>query len=136
GRRSEDANAAMEKQFDLIDCAINELVVSTGMPTQQVLNLFLKSRGRVNNGTNHWNIYGQYFKAHRLRELHGYDSCWDAVTSTIQGECYRSFQDAYPEDWQDILDTFDETQIASGPPLTVAQRSQEFTRLTKKVTSM
>lgn len=69
GRRSEDANAAMEKQFDLIDCAINELVVSTGMPTQQVLNLFLKSRGRVNNGTNHWNIYGQYFKAHRLREL-------------------------------------------------------------------
>lgn len=69
GRRSEDANAAMEKQFDLIDCAINELVVSTGMPTQQVLNLFLKSHGCVNNGTNHWNIYGQYFKAHRLREL-------------------------------------------------------------------
>ncbi|KAG2028731.1 hypothetical protein BDR03DRAFT_882800 [Suillus americanus] len=137
GRRSEDANAAMEKQFDLIDCAINELVVSTGMPTQQVLNLFLKSRGRVNNGTNHWNIYGQYFKAHRLRELQraGKDANI-IITSTIQGECYRSFQDAYPEDWQDILDTFDETRIASGPPLTVAQRSQEFTRLTKKVTSM
>ncbi|KAG2114303.1 uncharacterized protein F5147DRAFT_547875, partial [Suillus discolor] len=49
---------------------------------------------------------------------------------------YRSFQDAYPDDWQEILDTFDETRIASGPPLTVAQRSQEFTRLTKKVTSL
>ncbi|KAG1904934.1 uncharacterized protein F5891DRAFT_1183575 [Suillus fuscotomentosus] len=122
GQRSEDANTAIEKQFDLIDCAINELVVSTGMPTQQVLNLFLKSRGRINNGTNYWNIYGQYFKAYRLCELHGSDSCWDAVTLTIQGEY--------------ILNTFDETRIASGPPLTVAQWSQEFTRLTKKVTSL
>ncbi|KAG1837545.1 hypothetical protein F4604DRAFT_1601313, partial [Suillus subluteus] len=49
---------------------------------------------------------------------------------------YRSFQDAYPDDWQDILDTFDKTWIASGPPLTVAQQSQEFMRLTKKVTSL
>ncbi|KAG1887638.1 hypothetical protein F4604DRAFT_1504289, partial [Suillus subluteus] len=137
GRRSEDANAAMEKQFDIINCAINELVVSTGMPMQQVLNLFLKSRGRVNNGTNHWNIYGQYFKAHRLCELQRAGKDVNVIiTSTIQGECYRSFQDTYPDDWQDILDTFDETRIASGPPLTVAQRSQEFTRLTKKVMSL
>jgi hypothetical protein len=69
GRRSEDANAAMEKQFDLIDHTIDELVVSTGMPMQQILNLFLKSRSHINNGTNHWNIYRQYFKAHCLRKL-------------------------------------------------------------------
>ncbi|KAG0702389.1 hypothetical protein DFH29DRAFT_999336 [Suillus ampliporus] len=115
GRRSEDTNAAMEKQFDLIDRVINELVVLTGIPTQQVLNLFLKSCGRINNGPNHWNIYGQYFKAHCLRELQ------------------RAGKDA---NVINILDTFYETQIASGPSQTVAQRSQEFMRLTKKVTSL
>ncbi|KAG0692599.1 hypothetical protein DFH29DRAFT_882260 [Suillus ampliporus] len=137
GRRSEDTNAAMEKQFDLIDRVINELVVLTGIPTQQVLNLFLKSRGRINNGPNHWNIYRQYFKAHHLCKLQraGKDANV-IITSTVQGECYQSFQGTYPDDWQDILDTFYETQIASGPSQTVAQRSQEFTRLTKKVTSL
>jgi hypothetical protein len=69
GRRSEETNAIMEKQFEFIDGAINELVTLTGIPTPQVLNLFLKSRGRIQNTTNHWNIYGQYFKMYRLQEL-------------------------------------------------------------------
>ncbi|KAG2074971.1 hypothetical protein BDR04DRAFT_1150791 [Suillus decipiens] len=131
GQRSEDANTAMEKQFNLINCTIDELVVLTGMSMQQILNLFLKSCGCINNITNHWNIYRQYFKAHCLHEL------WRAGKDVnVISECYRSFQDAYPDDWQDILDTFNKTQIASGLPLTVTQQSQEFTRLTKKVTSL
>jgi len=155
GRRSEEANAAIEKQFNFIDGAINELVASTGIPVHQVLNLFMKSRGRIHNATNHWNIYGQYFKLYCLQELERagkdrnvisklivflpttlIDSFVHLVTSTIQRDCYKCFQDTYPDTWQEILTTFDEAQTSSGPPLTVMQWSHEFTRLSRKVTTL
>ncbi|KAG1841837.1 hypothetical protein F4604DRAFT_1597836, partial [Suillus subluteus] len=51
-------------------------------------------------------------------------------------ECYECFQNAYHDTWQEILETFDEAQTSSRPAVTVGQHSQEFGRLTKKVTSL
>jgi len=39
------------------------------MPVQQVINAFLKSRGRAVHNVNYWNVYANYFKDHMQQEL-------------------------------------------------------------------
>ncbi|KAG1745420.1 uncharacterized protein EDB91DRAFT_1246290 [Suillus paluster] len=137
GRRSDEMNTAMDEHFELIDGIINQLALKTGFSMQQVLNLFLKSHSHIHNVINHWNVYGQYFKLYRLQELEraGKDGNM-IITSAIQQECYGCFQTAYPDTWQEILETFDEAWTFTWSPVTVRQRSQEFGRLTRKVTSL
>ncbi|KAG1840034.1 hypothetical protein C8R48DRAFT_679693, partial [Suillus tomentosus] len=69
GRRSAELNAALEAGFAAVERCFLELSASTTLPTSQLINLFLKSRGRTVNGTNYWNLYANYFKEHVQTEL-------------------------------------------------------------------
>jgi hypothetical protein len=69
GRRSAEVNAALDVGFAAVERCFLELATSTTLPTSQLINLFLKSRGRTVNGTNYWNLYANYFKEHMQIEL-------------------------------------------------------------------
>ncbi|KAG2126327.1 uncharacterized protein EDB93DRAFT_1109721 [Suillus bovinus] len=69
GRRSSEANEKLEEGFALLDHIFNDLTKSTMMPTNQVINTFLKSHGQEVHSRNYWNIYANYFKAYKEREL-------------------------------------------------------------------
>lgn len=70
GRKSTNNNAILEAAFIKIEQSFLELSQSTSVPVQQVINWFLKSRGRTTVSTNFWNIYARsYFKDHTEQEL-------------------------------------------------------------------
>lgn len=69
GRRSAELNAALDIGFAAVERCFLELSASTTLPISQLINLFLKSRGRTVNGTNYWNLYANYFKEHVQTEL-------------------------------------------------------------------
>jgi hypothetical protein len=69
GHRSAELNAALEAGFAAVERCFLELSASTTLPTSQLINLFLKSRGCTVNGTNYWNLYVNYFKEHVQMEL-------------------------------------------------------------------
>lgn len=69
GRRSAETNAALDAGFVAIDQTLLELSRSTVMPMNQVINLFMKSRGRTASSINYWNLYSNYFKDNSKQEL-------------------------------------------------------------------
>ncbi|KAG2104044.1 uncharacterized protein F5147DRAFT_529189, partial [Suillus discolor] len=115
GRRTDEVNGLLDEQFKVIDDIFNNLVAKTGLPLQQISHAYHKARGRIHSAFNHWNVYGHYLKVNRTQELRrlGKDVGTDnaQITSTIRGECYKVFQLAYPDTWQDILEVFEEAEM-------------------------
>ncbi|KAG1858748.1 hypothetical protein DFJ58DRAFT_840341 [Suillus subalutaceus] len=105
GRRSDDMNAALEVGFGDIECGFLELSTSTTLPMNQLINLFLKTRGRTVNGTNYWNLYANYFKDHGQQEL-----------ARISKQVPDSGGTAKHE----------EASLFGSSPQTIAQRAQAF----------
>ncbi|KAG1881295.1 hypothetical protein F4604DRAFT_1922317 [Suillus subluteus] len=69
GRRSAELNGTLDVGFAAVEHQFLDLSASTTLPVSQLINLFLKSRGRTVNGTNYWNLYATYFKEHIQTEL-------------------------------------------------------------------
>lgn len=67
--RSAETNATLDAGFAAVDQALLELSRTTGMPMHQVINLFMKSRGRTASSINYWNLYSNYFKDNTKQEL-------------------------------------------------------------------
>ncbi|KAG2113975.1 hypothetical protein DEU56DRAFT_710401, partial [Suillus clintonianus] len=49
---------------------------------------------------------------------------------------YEHFKNTYPDSYQDILDTYEELNMLSDAPQTIAQRTQTFQKLTRRVGSI
>ncbi|KAG2129944.1 hypothetical protein DEU56DRAFT_690070, partial [Suillus clintonianus] len=132
GRRSAETNAALDAGFAVVDQALLELSRSTTMPMHQVINLFMKSRGRTASSINYWNLYSNYFKDKSKQELARLGRDLSAGGSTpsagVRKECYVKFKEQFPDTYQDILDTHDEMASLGGLPQTVSQRAQAFQR--------
>ncbi|KAG2033261.1 hypothetical protein BDR03DRAFT_815654, partial [Suillus americanus] len=137
GHQTDEVNELFDEQFKVINDIFNNLVAKTGLPLQQISHVYYKARGRIHSVFNHWNVYGHYLKVNRTQELQrlGKDVGTDnaQITPTIRGECYKVFQLAYPDTWQDILKTFEEAEMTMGGPQTVSQRTQDFNKVWKKV---
>ena len=69
GRRPLETSITLEDGFAAIERLFTDLSQSTAMPVQQVINAFLKSRGRAVHNVNYWNVYANYFKDHMQQEL-------------------------------------------------------------------
>jgi hypothetical protein len=70
GRKSAEIQKILDDGFINIEQSLLQLSESTSIPLQQVVNLFLKSRGRIMINTNFWNIYSRsYFKDNVEEEL-------------------------------------------------------------------
>ncbi|KAG2028587.1 hypothetical protein BDR03DRAFT_1019604, partial [Suillus americanus] len=140
GRRSAETNDALDAGFAAIDKTLLELSRSTAMPMHQVINLFMKSRGRTASSINYWNLYSNYFKDNSQQELARLhqDLPVGARTpsATVRKDCYAKFKEQYPDTFQDILDMHDEISSLGGLPQTVSQRAQAFQRLQKRVTNI
>ncbi|KAG1854986.1 hypothetical protein F4604DRAFT_1503002, partial [Suillus subluteus] len=112
GRRSAETNAALDTGFAAVDQTLLELSRSTAMPVHQVINLFMKSRGRTASSINYWNLYSNYFKDKAKQELTQLGQNLAAgertPSVTTRKECYVKFKEQFPDTYQDILDTHDE----------------------------
>ncbi|KAG1769965.1 hypothetical protein EV702DRAFT_923516, partial [Suillus placidus] len=115
GRRTDEVNALLEENFKAIDDIFNDLATKTGLPLQQVSHAYHKARGRIHSGFNHWNMYGHYLKVNREQELQrlGNIEVADAaqITPAIRAECYKVFRAAFPDSWQEILETFEQVEV-------------------------
>jgi hypothetical protein len=69
GHRSAETNAALDASFEAVDQTLLKLSRTTGMLMHQVINLFMKSRGRTASSINYWNLYSNYFKDNTKQEL-------------------------------------------------------------------
>ncbi|KAG1780386.1 hypothetical protein EV702DRAFT_926450, partial [Suillus placidus] len=137
GRRTDEVNTLLDEQFKAIDDIFNHLVTATGLPLQQVSHAYHKGRGQIHSAFNHWNTYGHYLKVNRKQELRRLDDIEVAdsaqITPAIRAECYKAFQTAFPDRWQEILETFEEMEMTMGGPQTVSQWTQDFGKVWRKV---
>ena len=69
GRRSAETLAVLNTAYAELDDILDRVSSRVGLTQQQVLDSWHKSRGRVINGVNHWNVYQVFFKAHEGQEL-------------------------------------------------------------------
>ncbi|KAG1863947.1 hypothetical protein C8R48DRAFT_561401, partial [Suillus tomentosus] len=138
GRRSAELNAALEAGFAAVERCFLELSASTTLPTSQLINLFLKSRGCTVNGTNYWNLYANYFKEHVQTELARIAeklplevAC--LVGATVRTQCYNKFKEVYSDSYQDILLMHEEASLLGSSPQTIAQHGQGFQKHYRRV---
>ncbi|KAG1767429.1 hypothetical protein EDD22DRAFT_763625, partial [Suillus occidentalis] len=130
GHRSAETNATLDAGFAAVDQALLELSRTTGMPMHQVINLFMKSRGRTASSINYWNLYSNYFKDNTKQELGrlGQNLTVGERTPSRRKECYAKFKEQFPDTYQDILDTHEELASLGALPQTIGQRGQAFQR--------
>ncbi|KAG0700548.1 hypothetical protein DFH29DRAFT_760374, partial [Suillus ampliporus] len=130
GHRSADMNAALDTGFADIERYFLKLSASTTLPMNQLINLYLKSRGRSVSGTNYWNLYANYFKDHIQEELGriGKELPEGSGTpsATLRTRCYEKFKDTFPDAYQDILSKHEEVSLLGSSAQTIAQRGQVF----------
>ncbi|KAG0699037.1 hypothetical protein DFH29DRAFT_1002340 [Suillus ampliporus] len=140
GCRSADMNAALDTGFADIERYFLELSASTTLPMNQLINLYLKSRGRSVSGTNYWNLYVNYFKDHIQEELSriGKEVPEGSGTpsATLRTRCYEKFKDTFPDAYQDILSKHEEVSLLGSSAQTIAQRGQVFQKYYRSVISI
>ncbi|KAG1873296.1 hypothetical protein C8R48DRAFT_669895 [Suillus tomentosus] len=140
GRRSDDMNAELESGFGDIERCFLKLSTSTTLPKNQLINLFLKSRGRTVNGTNYWNLYANYFKDYVQQELTRISKevpeGGGTPSATVRRQCYEKFKMAFPDTYQDILSRHEEASLLGSSPQTIAQRAQAFQKHYRSVSSL
>ncbi|KAF9231160.1 hypothetical protein BU15DRAFT_30359, partial [Melanogaster broomeanus] len=137
GRRSAEVNAILGAGFEKLEIILNDLATQTSIPTTQIIEGWHKSRGRVINGTNHWNLYSKYFTKHEGQERRRLGLPLDApITPTIRGQLYVKFKEENSEMWQEILEIHDMIEMSDLPTQTVAQRAQMFNKIRKKLISL
>ncbi|KAG0695533.1 hypothetical protein DFH29DRAFT_879987 [Suillus ampliporus] len=137
GRRSSETNDKLEEGFALIDRLFNDLSKSTMMPTNQVINIYLKSRGQEVHSINYWNIYANYFKEYKERELARLTTggSENDKGTAMQRLCYEKFKEAFPDNYQDILSAYSEAHHI-GAASTLNQHLQSFQKLHRQVASL
>lgn len=154
GRRSAELNTALDVGFAAVERCFLDLSTSTTLPVSQLINLFLKSRGRTVNGTNYWNLYANYFKEHIKTELAriGREAPAGGGTpselsyyvllyrrfifltgATVRTQCYDKFKEAYPDSYQDLLLMHEEALLLGSSTQTIAQRGQGFQKHYRRV---
>ncbi|KAG1854252.1 hypothetical protein F4604DRAFT_1515631, partial [Suillus subluteus] len=131
GRRSAETNAALDAGFAAVDQTLLKLSRTTGMPMHQVINLFMKSRGRTASSINYWNLYSNYFKDNTKQELGRLGqnlAVGERTPSVTRRKEYAKFKEQFPDTYQDILDTHEELASLGALPQTIGQRGQAFQR--------
>lgn len=68
GRRSTETQAILDAAYTELDIILERVSSRVALSQQLVLDGWHKSRGRVINGVNHWNVYQGFFKAHEEQE--------------------------------------------------------------------
>ncbi|KAG1864822.1 hypothetical protein F4604DRAFT_1905288 [Suillus subluteus] len=126
GRRSAELNAALDVGFAAVERCFLDLSGSSTLPVSQLINMFLKSCGRIVNGTNYWNLYASYFKEHIKMELarigREVPAGGGTPSATMRTQCYDKFKEAYPDSYQDLLLMHEEASLLGSSPQTIAQQ--------------
>ncbi|KAF9233117.1 hypothetical protein BU15DRAFT_80472 [Melanogaster broomeanus] len=111
---------------DLHRCSA-ELGARVRMPIQQVISRFTRQYSRTNSA-NDWNIYQKYFATNRALEVARLPDI-NSVTATPSekmSQCYRLFQQDFPDTWQEILSMHGEAEALGDLDKTVVQHQQLF----------
>ena len=68
GRRSAAINSILDEGYNSLEDILTQLVDKTALSPQQIMDGWHKSKGRVINGINHWNLYTKYIAKHEDQE--------------------------------------------------------------------
>ncbi|KAG2104681.1 uncharacterized protein F5147DRAFT_545195, partial [Suillus discolor] len=58
------------------------------------------------------------------------------IGAGVRRRCYELFKKTYPDSYQDILNTYEELNMLSDAPQTIAQHTQTFQKLYRRVGSI
>ncbi|KAH0833422.1 hypothetical protein J3R83DRAFT_12535 [Lanmaoa asiatica] len=134
GRRSADVIKILEDSYEDLDAILEGVASRTSLSTQQVTESWHKSCSRIINGSNYWNIYESYFKAYEEEERKRIGmSLNEPGTPNLVSRCYRRFIEAEGEQWKEVLEVFELTEITKSPDHTASQRSQTFKKIERKI---
>jgi len=68
GRRTAVINSILDEGYNDLELILTQLVNKTALTPQQIMDGWHKSKGRVINGINHWNLYAKYLAKHEDQE--------------------------------------------------------------------
>ena len=68
GRRTAAINSILNEGYNDLEDILTQLVDKTALSPQQIMDGWHKSKGRVINGINHWNLYTKYIAKHEDQE--------------------------------------------------------------------
>ena len=68
GRRSAAINSILDEGYNSLEDILMQLVDKTALSLQQIMDGWHKSKGRIINGINHWNLYTKYIVKHEDQE--------------------------------------------------------------------
>lgn len=89
GRRPAAVNAILEEGYTALENILTNLINNTSLSPQQILDGWHKSKARVINATNHWNLYARYLNKHEEQEKRRLDLPAD-VPGTFSCHCLIS----------------------------------------------
>lgn len=152
GRTSSTTSTILDDAFQKMYNDLCEISGQVHMPLAQVIQRFTKQFAR-SVAWHPWNSYQRFWRAHKAQELarikdvdvvHATPSMSPMQrigyrtkrvnTAQQMTQCYKHFREEYPENWQEILATFDDADALNDEDKTVAQRQSLFHRLAKQQT--
>ncbi|KAG9308808.1 hypothetical protein JVU11DRAFT_11433 [Chiua virens] len=137
GRRSAETQTILNTAYTDLDTVLDHTSSRLGLTQQQVLDSWHKSRGRVVNGVNHWNVYQVFFKAHEEQERRRIDlSLEEPGTPSTMSRCYKRFIADHADTWKDILEVYELTEVTKSSQMTISQRTQTFDRFCRKISDL
>lgn len=68
GRRTALINSILDEGYNNLEDILMQLVNKTALSPQQIMDRWHKTKGRVINGVNHWNLYVKYLAKHEGQE--------------------------------------------------------------------
>ena len=68
GHRSAAINSILDEGYNSLEDILTQLVNKTALSLQQIMDGWHKSKGRIINGINHWNLYMKYIVKHEDQE--------------------------------------------------------------------
>ncbi|KAG6373007.1 hypothetical protein JVT61DRAFT_7058 [Boletus reticuloceps] len=133
GRTPVRVNSILDESFQDINLLFSQLASRVGLPFQQVINRFMKQYA-CTCSNNYWNTYQKFHASNKEQELARLgDIDLTALTPSVHTikNCYKQFQQEYPDTWQNILSTFEAVDHSAEGGKSLAHRQALFLRLSK-----
>ncbi|KIM66434.1 hypothetical protein SCLCIDRAFT_84582, partial [Scleroderma citrinum Foug A] len=120
----------LNEGYNDLEDILTQLVDKTALSPQQIMDGWHKSKGRVINGINHWNLYTKYIAKHEDQERRR------LVSATIHGQLYAKFKEENKEAWQEILELHNLLENSEVSPQNIAHCMQSFGKIKRQLINL
>ncbi|KIM58048.1 hypothetical protein SCLCIDRAFT_81363, partial [Scleroderma citrinum Foug A] len=124
----------LDEGYNDLKNILTHLVNKTALSPQQIMDGWHKSKGRVINRVNHWNLYAKYLAKHEDQERQRLGLS-DILSKSIP-LLHMKFKEENNEAWQEILELHDLLESSEASPQTIVHRMQSFGKIKRRLINL